>query len=444
MKKIQTLNGSRWSLGGLMGALFGLMLILNCLTPYLADDFRYMYSFKDYQPIRSLGDLIASMQEHSLCINGRLVSHTLEQIFLTMPKMVFNLCNAAVFTGTVWLMYRLCNLGRKRNALLFAICFGLLWLFTPAFGQVMLWQVGALNYLWAVTFCLVFIAPYVLRFLRGRELITRRWQQALFCAAAFFFGWYSEITSFVGICMAIALLVLGRICKKDSLKTWRLLPVVFAICGFIVMFRMPAQMANKSSDSMTLEVLQQNLKICNNMLETHAQTLIGIWMVVFVLAFLARVPWDRLLISALFAVAGICANYMPIVASYYPERCMITTFAMLTMAVAFVAGSLMELDGKREKIVCAGALSVLGVAVLVSGLQGCYDIYRCYNLNEAREEMIAQSVEAGQLDVVVSYIIPQDDHTPGYDLWRLDTANPDAFPNQAMGIYYGVNSLLGE
>ena len=55
-------------------------------------------------------------------------------------------------------------------ALLLVASFCLLWMNLPVFGQVVLWQVGAINYFWSLTALLVFIAPELLRFREERVL----------------------------------------------------------------------------------------------------------------------------------------------------------------------------------------------------------------------------------------------------------------------------------
>ena len=45
--------------------LFFFMLVCNILTPYLADDFTYMFSFQSGERIRNLLDIFPSMLAHA-------------------------------------------------------------------------------------------------------------------------------------------------------------------------------------------------------------------------------------------------------------------------------------------------------------------------------------------------------------------------------------------
>lgn len=444
MNTIQTINRSRVTMGLLLGGLFTLMLALNLLTPYIADDYSYLLNFSTKEPIRSFAEILPSMQAHSYKMNGRLVSHGIAQVFMLLPQVVFDVVNAAVFTGTLYLCYRLCNRGHERNAALFAAFFCLMWLYLPAFGQVVLWQVGAANYFWSLSACVGFFLPYLSRFQTGREPLERKWQTALFCVYAFFFGWYNEIASFVGICMALALMVLGLWMKRQPLKLRLFVPVVFAVLGYLAMFSMPAQTANKQASAMTMETLLANLETCNRMLAQYCLPLLMIWAVLMVLGLIAKLPREAITLSALFALAGVCANYMPIAASYYPERCMCTTVLMLVMANGFLAAPLSRVNGKWIVPACVLVTVLLFAATLPAGLRGCLDIVRCHGEFALREETIAASIEAGELDVTANVVVPATPYSGFWGLRDLSTEDPDTWPNHSMAIYYGIDSIIGE
>lgn len=76
------------------------MALLSFLTPMIADDYSYSFSFADYRRIESVGDIVESMAAHRETINGRIIAHSMVQLFLLLPKAVFNTVNglaAALF-----------------------------------------------------------------------------------------------------------------------------------------------------------------------------------------------------------------------------------------------------------------------------------------------------------------------------------------------------------
>ena len=75
-------------------AVFFLMLLFSALTPMLADDYSYCFSWVDDSRIRSLGQIVSSMALHRQLTNGRVFTHGLVQLLLMFPRGVFALLNA--------------------------------------------------------------------------------------------------------------------------------------------------------------------------------------------------------------------------------------------------------------------------------------------------------------------------------------------------------------
>ena len=435
MELCKRLNRGKWTQAAVMGGIFILMLFLNILTPYICDDFTYNLNFMTKEPLGSFGEVFESMAAHSWKMNGRLISHGLTQVFMLLPPIVFDICNAAVFTGTIYLILRLC--GAKRNALLFAVTFCLFWNFLPVFGQVVLWQVGALNYFWSLTALVLFITPPLLRFQDRRELLKARWHWAAFCVYAFFFGWYSEIGSFVGMCLALCLVILDAWMNKRKFQFFRLLPVLFAALGYLTMLSMPAQSANKQGAALTMELLKARLTVCNEMLADYLLVLLIPLGILLIVGLLLRLPRKTMVSAALFTLAGICANYMPLAASYYPERCLCVPVLMLIMAILFLWAPISS--GRGFCSFCTTCLLIFCLT-FPRGLTGCRDILSCHRQHVQREATIAAALEDGEADVIANTVIPQ---TPWSGYWGLRdlTGDPETWPNHAMAIYYGLNSL---
>ena len=123
---------------------FLVMLTLNNLTPLLADDYEYLYKTKSWMTI-----LIDEYNQY-MTWTGRSVVHIIARIFLLLPKGIFNVFNALAYTIVTYLVYRLTlqKQDEKYNSFRFIIIQVLFWLFTPAFGEVFLWETGSANYLW--------------------------------------------------------------------------------------------------------------------------------------------------------------------------------------------------------------------------------------------------------------------------------------------------------
>ena len=437
MKKLSEWNRSRWATVLVCTCIFGLMLTLNILTPYICDDFTYRINFLTREPLGSFLEIFESMYAHSYKMNGRLISHGLAQVFMLLPPLVFDIVNAAVFAGTLLLAVRLGTGERNGLFLLLSLC--LFWNFLPVFGQVALWQVGALNYFWSLTALLLFVTPELLRFLESRELLKKKWHWVAFCVYGFFFGWYSEIASFVGLCMFPCLLVLDALMNRRKLQLYRFLPVLTGAMGYIVMLSMPAQSANKAA-ALTPELLLQRFTVCNEMLKEYLLVLLILFGIMFLVGLAAKLPDKTLVTSALFALAGVCANYMPLAASYYPERCLCVPVLMFIMAILFLWTPISR--GRGFHNFCLACLLIFCLTV-PNGLRGCRDILSCYRQHVEREQIIAEAIENGQRDVVANVVIPETSWS-GYWGVRDLVEDPETWPNHSMAGYYGLDSLIGK
>ena len=82
---------------------------LNCMTPFYADDYSYMFTYAADAPkarITNLYELWLSQLNHYKVMNGRAVVHTLVQLFLMGEgRMLFNICNTLVFLGLGFAAY---------------------------------------------------------------------------------------------------------------------------------------------------------------------------------------------------------------------------------------------------------------------------------------------------------------------------------------------------
>ena len=138
------------------------MFLLNCLTPYIADDFTFAYAFDTGLRLHSLPQLLQSLAYHYYEWSGRVVVKFFAQGFTMFPKVLFNLCNAAAYLGLALVIYRLAR-GRRAgqyDLVTFALILAALWEVSPAFGQTNLWMCGACNYLWASLGCLACMLPW--------------------------------------------------------------------------------------------------------------------------------------------------------------------------------------------------------------------------------------------------------------------------------------------
>ena len=182
------------------------LLILNLLTWLYADDYTYGFLFCQQggidlsYPIQ-FSNLLESQYNHYFIKNGRTVVHLLDQFFLCFhDKHVFDVCNAIVTTGYIYMLQVVAHRKGWIPTVVIAFLTLVLW---RSFGQVFLWQSGSLNYVWSGLCNLLLITVFV------RRRTSDHWPTALLLLpVSVIVGWMHESLS-VGIIALMAGLLLS-------------------------------------------------------------------------------------------------------------------------------------------------------------------------------------------------------------------------------------------
>lgn len=443
MKQIEGWNRDRRGVWCFAAVAVVLFFCLNRLTPYVADDYIYMYSFADRARLTSLGQLFESMYWHCFKMNGRLIAHALAQFFLMFPKWVFDAVNAAVLSGLLLGMYRLVNRGEKTNLLLLLGMSAAFWRYLPAFGQVMLWEVGAINYAWALVLGLVYLTPFVRFCLEGEPPAWKSWQKGLFLLFGVVFGSYTEVTSFIGIFLGILLLLAGRLLnggKRAGRVRWLAGAVGTACVGYVILLLMPAELSAKAG-GFSFGALLQNIVTVTELMERYQLTLLVVWVCAFLLGVGLEAEPRRLALSFLLFLGGVAANYMLIVADYAPERCLCTSTMLFILATGAVVPALLKTKRWETRLPALCLCGALCGMCLLSLVTGVYDIYETNRQFTHREAQIVAAREAGETEVTVALIEPATKYSVFWGTKFLDTEDNDTWPNRNMAFYYGIRIL---
>ena len=295
-----------------------------------------------------------------------------------------------------------------------------------------------MNYLWALAGCLLFISPYLRWYYQGTAPDWRWMKTVLVCLGSVLFGMYSEMTSFVGIYLACALLVLTQLLKKRKVRLSLLLPVLFAIAGYGILLSIPAEVTAKVSGGLTPSVLLLNaLRAVVTLMRGCWQQLL-IWGILFLYSIIQKKHRDGLVLSFLMFTGAAGSACMTIIASYFPQRCLSTASILLILGIAFLLN-----DALPRKWLTIGTLLLAGLFICTCWI-GTKDIVNCHLQFSHREAAIAQAKTEGTQDLVLDIVIPETSYSPFWDLRDLSCDDTETWPNSSMAKYYGVDSILGK
>lgn len=431
------INKSRSVFFGILLAMFALMLLCNSLTDLLCDDYAYCYSFATKERITSVLDIFPSLYAHGNIMNGRAIAHFFAQLFLFLPSFVFKIVNSAFFVLQIVLIYFISRRKGSHNNLLFISVFGAVWVFQPCFGEVNLWLDGACNYLWSIVAGLVFLKPFVDGFLSDnpQKSIVKR---VLFVIAGAIAGGFLENTSFAVMLMA-ALFMAGIIfIKRRRPQIYLWLSLGLAAVSYYFMMSAPGTAKNKAAE-FTLGSLRLNFITALNMFNNFRVLLIVI-AVLFTIAVIVKIDRDKIIISAVFAVGALAANFILTFASYYPERCAACIVVFLVASASVLAYELFDTSYKTP-IACL--MVVLLLITSYNVMVGVDDIYDTYTQTNGNIEYILECKENAILDVTLPLVTAKTKYSAAYALKYLDTQDPLTWPNYRMATYYGLNSIIG-
>ena len=421
-------------------AIFLLMFFCNSLTTLVADDFAYIGSYATGERIDNVLEIFPSMAAHAEIMNGRLVAHFFVQLFIMLPKWIFNIVNAFMFTLQIVLLYIFSlagNKARKCNNILILAAFGAIWVYGPSFGQVNLWLDGSCNYLWAITFGLLFLVPYIREFLDGTRIKNPVFK-CLFVLFGLAVGAYSENGSAAFMFMAGLLLLLTVIGKRKLPSVDSVLAIIFALAGYLSMVFAPATFKNKTSD-FDFQNLRMNFVDCVEMLKTFG-ILLAVFAILLVLAYLKQVDKKTVVLSVVVAAGSLIANFMMMFASYYSERSSACSVVLIIGACLILMHPLTDGDYKAFVGSLVAVLLVVTSYYMIIGLN---DIYVNYCNMKSHITIIEECKAEGITDIELPVFTVGTKYSSSWKLKYLDMDTPHTWPNNYMASYYGVDTIIG-
>lgn len=428
-------GGGKAALRAVYACVFIIMLLFSFLSPLVADDFSYCFSWADSSRIKSIGQIFPSMAVHRLNTNGRVFTHGIVQAVLIMPKPVFNILNALNSLLLCVLFARHFGGDGKRRALLLTCGAFMLWCFTPAFGQVFLWLDGSVNYSWGMSIFLLFLWQYTAAYL-GIERRRSAARDILLPPLAFLAGSYSENGSIAAIFIALclSLLILRR---EKKLSRQLIAGLILAAVGFVFLMSAPAM--HSRAGEFNLSAIADSVRTVVRSAKEYMMPLYLLYAVCLALCIAAKANRRKMALSAVFVLGGIGSLAAFTFAAYFAQRHFCFTAVFTVLACLILLDALAD-TGKRlpASIVCA----VMAVPFLFDFALGSLDILYTYNASVEREAAIHAALENGDSSIELEVYLPATKYSAAAGLTDLST-NPDDWPNNSVAQYYGLDAVTG-
>ncbi|PQE44366.1 hypothetical protein CUS13_01890 [Enterococcus faecalis] len=421
---------------------FLVMLTLNNLTPLLADDYEYLYKTKSWMTI-----LIDEYNQY-MTWTGRSVVHIIARIFLLLPKGIFNVFNALAYTIVTYLVYRLTlqKQDEKYNSFRFIIIQVLFWLFTPAFGEVFLWETGSANYLWGSLIILSFLYVYHREIIEEHVFTKTKLMIFLMFALGILAGWCNENTS--GGALLIVLGYLGwQFYTKRKLSLWMFTGVAGNAIGLALMALAPGNKIRatyfaRSTWSLPRKAMTGIITIFEQMKENLSLFLVILILLLVLYAYISQ-DKKRVYLSVVYFISGMATMLVLAISpaaldygrSYYG--------AVLFLIIAFS----MSLPNYKVNIRFSPIYSVLYVILVctffMNVMVGVSDVFLSKLDLTKQYSYLVEQEKKGNINPVfpdISY-----NNTTKYSAYSNHLShvktNSDAQVNRSVAKYYGLESV---
>ncbi len=408
----------------------------NQRSNLIADDYQYCFSFADGERITEIGQIFRSISAHRDIMNGRIFPHFLVQLFLLLPLTVFRALNSVVTGVLLALICRISSHSRKYNVLLLVTVFACLWLLQRQFGQVFLWLDGAVNYLWCGVLSLLFLLPYVRKFMKGRDMSAS--ELLLFFPFAVLVGGWSENGTVGLVFMVILFLLSLSLLQRKRLRPWMFIYPGALLLGFAIMMSAPAELRNKSAE-FSVNVLW------GNFLNT-ALIYLNLWPILLSLAAMLLLSVklgtdrDRRILSLIFLGGSLASHFVLTFAMYCAERSTFVPFVLLLCAWGIMFEELWCTKAASVMRIVCGVLIVCGMYRVCIGFKDISETHYTLTMNE---EIITAAASEGEKTVQLPRVYPKTGYSPVEGLNYLNEDDPNDWSNEYMAKFYGVDSVIG-
>lgn len=407
------------------------MLLLNFLTPYIADDINYKYIWGTNNRVHNLLDIAVSQYNHYLTWGGRSVAHSIAQFFLIFPKWLFNIMNALCYTTIIYLIYNLAT--NKKHRFLLILIHLLIYFIVPYFGEDFLWLIGSCNYAWTLLIMLLFLSTYEKN--NKKDNTIRIILMFLFGIIS---GWTNENTA-IGVFTIVLLLIIEEKLNKEKIQKWKISGLVGNLIGIIILILAPGNYVRKSiteSNSNFFITILKRFIDCTISLFNNAWPLLILLLILYsYYIYKKRKPNVK---SYNYIAGSLISIYAMILSPQFPERAWVGIICFLIISIIILLDKVLE-EERLVKFICIDIIIVLLCCFFVDYYHLAVDLMNYDKVLNYRKTYIKNHKDKKTFKFKGYEINNKKSPIHGYDL----TNDKNNWLNQAQAKKYGVKYIIG-
>lgn len=419
---------------------FLMILLYNVLTPLMSDDYSYlMYANEAH----SFWDLLKQEYTQYMTWTGRSVCHMLVRFFFSLPNIVFRIANSVAFVLLSLCIYWNISNKKKHDICVYLSVMVLMWLTIIEFGQTILWETGACNYLWGTTIIMGFVTLF-------RLGLTKEWKSSIWNSAGMFLfgllaGWCNENTSGGGELIVLLVLAYFVFINKRKVKLWMVTGVIGQSMGLGFMVLAPgnairAQLFEENYSGI-LKYMARLLK-CIIAIKEEFFILLAILLILMVIAVIEKITWKKQINTALFFITFLATSFVLVFTAEPMRRAYFGAgiFLIVTCVQAFVNIR----DSERViNILCYSAVGMATLYLSFIYVENSANLGRIYREYAQRCDYLEEQARAGVRQIYAPMLRDGFDNTYtfAYDADIKENAGTPA--NMVYCGYYEVYMIIG-
>lgn len=413
--------------------IFAMMLILNFLTPIIADDYSYSFGANG-ERIKNIIDIIVRQIDHWLNWGGRNVAHFIANFLLMYPKTIFNILNSLMYTALVYLIYKHSQTTKEEKPLLLILIHLGLYFLTPVFGQNCIWLIGSCNYLWTIVIILIFLLMYRENY-KKKDTIALSIGMLLLGIIA---GWTNENTAFGLIVIEILSMLAYK--GKDKIEKYKISGLIGTIIGFIMMICAPGNfIRNKEfadESSFVVKIIKRIFNVTISIMDLIPILIICVIILISIYIYKNKKIDKR---AWIYLIASFLTIYAMVLSPTFPER---AWFGI----VVFMLISITSMIYNIEKIHKFFNIILIDIAIIGTFYYIGDYLLLAQDINELRAtwnyriSTIEEMKESGQTDFEFSEYVTTNTKSPQYGLADI-SIEAHGWPNDAIEKYYEIGSI---
>lgn len=436
--------------------IFSAILVLNLHIPLMADDFLNKIDI-NHNRINSIFQVIQNLIRRYYNENGRIFSHGIGGILLMFNQKYIAILNSTIFCILIYQIFKFIDMEKYESknskiiisTLYILIVFLLIWKFTPAFGQVFLWRIGAANYLWTSVFILAMVLSikkvYKDRCVRenGKNNIEIK-KIILYIILSFITGSTNE-NPVVGVMVILfAYMYLVKFKHKESIKSY-IAMFISMLTGYILMLTAPGNFKRINYFKESPYLIERYLNRLDNMFHKFYMYILILFLLAVTIYIISSiVKYDESESeSGIYILAALATFFSMIMSPTFPSRAMIMTVVFLIMAIMISINNIFLYTKICGYLLILFALC-LGLFFFIKNYPQALSKNIEYEKKyEKRERIIYENKKKGVLDniVVPEVKAGEDKYEAAFELDDIEKDNPKNWMNKSISWYYGVNSV---